>query len=92
MLAQNSTSQVQPPMPVSDYEEHIWMLQLQQPEQVIRHSRAWRLSGDIDEGVLRQAIKDTIEEIPDLNVRYRFSDDGDLYKYQYEQSECCLQT
>ncbi|WP_288997894.1 condensation domain-containing protein [uncultured Psychrobacter sp.] len=92
MLAQNSTSQVQPPKPVSDYEEHIWMLQLQQPEQVIRHSGAWRLSGDIDEGVLRQAIKDTIEEIPDLNVRYRFSDDGDLYKYQYEQSECCLQT
>ncbi len=92
MLAQNSTAHVQPPMPVSDYEEHIWMLQLQQPEQVIRHSEAWRLSSDIDEGVLRQAIKDTIEEIPDLNVRYRFSDDGDLYKYQYEQSECCLQT
>ena len=92
MLAQNSTAHVQPPMPVSDYEEHIWMLQLQQPEQVIRHSEAWRLSSDIDEGILRQAIKDTIEEIPDLNVRYRFSDDGDLYKYQYEQSECCLQT
>ncbi|MGP5373023.1 condensation domain-containing protein [Psychrobacter alimentarius] len=68
------------------------MLQLQQPEQVIRHSGAWRLSSDIDEVVLRQAIKDTIEEIPDLNVRYRFSDDGDLYKYQYEQPECCLQT
>nr|EKW7023783.1 hypothetical protein [Acinetobacter baumannii] len=33
---------------VTDYEEHIWMLQLQQPEQVNRRFNLWKLNQDLD--------------------------------------------
>lgn len=92
MLAQNTTSQVLALMPVSDYEERIWMQQLQQPEQVSRHVGAWSLSSSVNDAVLMQAIENSIEDIPDLNVRYHFSEDGDLNKYRHESSDCCLHT
>lgn len=92
MLAQNATSQALALMPVSDYEEQIWMQQLQQPEQVSRHVGAWSLSSSVDDAALMQAIKNSIEDIPDLNVRYHFSEDGDLNKYRHKSPDCCLHT
>lgn len=77
-------------LPVSDHEEKMWMLQLQQPKQVLRHIGLWQLSDNIDLSLLTQVIKNIIEEMPNLNMRYNFSDEGDLNKYYYEQSDCCL--
>ncbi|MBJ7539350.1 condensation domain-containing protein [Marinomonas transparens] len=90
MLTQASISNVTPSLPVSEYEENIWMLQLQQPEQVSRNISAWELSNDANLPLLSKVIHNLIEEIPDLNVRYNFSDDGDLMKYKAEKYEACL--
>lgn len=77
-------------LPVSDHEEKIWMLQLQQPEQVLRHIGVWQMSENVDFSLLTQSIQNIIEEMPDLNVRYNFSNEGDLNKYNDGQSDCCL--
>ncbi|WP_243897166.1 condensation domain-containing protein [Acinetobacter haemolyticus] len=89
MLAQLSeTSSL---MPVSDYEERIWMLQLQQPEQVARHFNLWKLNQESNLPLLSKTIREIVETTPDLNVRYKFSDDGDLYKYQFDDWSTCLE-
>ncbi|EFF82054.1 phosphopantetheine attachment domain protein [Acinetobacter haemolyticus ATCC 19194] len=89
MLAQLSeTSSL---MPVSDYEERIWMLQLQQPEQVARHFNLWKLNQESNLPLLSKTIREIVETTPDLNVRYKFSDDGDLYKYQFDDWSACLE-
>lgn len=76
---------------VSDYEEHIWMLQLQQPEQVTRHFSLWKLNQDIDLTILTKIIQNIVETTSDLNVRYKFSDEGDLYKYPFDDWSSCLE-
>ncbi|AOM85323.1 acinetobactin biosynthesis protein [Acinetobacter baumannii] len=76
---------------VTDYEEHIWMLQLQQPEQVNRRFNLWKLNQDLDIQLLIKAIQDIIKTTPDLNVRYTFSDEGDLYKYPFDDHSACLE-
>ncbi|MDR7016657.1 condensation domain-containing protein [Acinetobacter sp. 3657] len=89
MLAQLSeTSSL---MPVSDYEERIWMLQLQQPEQVARHFNLWKLNQASNLPLISKTIREIVETTPDLNVRYKFSDDGDLYKYQFDDWSACLE-
>ncbi|WP_445115286.1 condensation domain-containing protein [Acinetobacter sp. WZC-1] len=89
MLAQPSeTSSL---MPVSDHEEHIWMLQLQQPEQVTRHFNLWKLNQGSNLQLLNKAIQEIVETTPYLNVRYKFSDDGDLYKYLFDDWSSCLE-
>ncbi|RBP85793.1 condensation protein [Marinomonas rhizomae] len=75
---------------VSDYEENIWMLQLQQPEQVPRNIHAWKLNSHADLVLLRQAILDVIKENPNLNARYSFSDDGEVVKYHSQDYGACL--
>ncbi|MFX8459073.1 hypothetical protein ABTL89_08780, partial [Acinetobacter baumannii] len=55
------------------------MLQLQQPEQVNRRFNLWKLNQGLDIQLLIKAIQDIIKTTPDLNVRYTFSDEGDLY-------------
>lgn len=76
---------------VTDYEEHIWMLQLQQPEQVNRRFNLWKLNQGLDIQLLTKAIQDIIKTTPDLNVRYTFSDEGDLYKYPFDDHSACLE-
>lgn len=92
MSAQNPILNTNTLMPVSDYEEQIWMQQLQQPEQVTRHVGVWTLGDNTDNPRLIQAVENSIEGIPDLNVRYYFSEDGDLSKYKYDSAKCCLHT
>ncbi|MFI7879630.1 hypothetical protein ACFMJ4_18325, partial [Acinetobacter baumannii] len=53
---------------VTDYEEHIWLLQLQQPEQVNRRFNLWKLNQGLDIQLLIKAIQDIIKTTPDLNV------------------------
>ncbi len=76
---------------VTDYEEHIWMLQLQQPEQVNRRFNLWKVNQGLDIQLLIKAIQDIIKTTPDLNVRYTFSDEGDLYKYPFDDYSACLE-
>lgn len=84
-------SEISSLLSVSDYEEHIWMLQLQQPEQVTRHFSLWKLNQGLDLSLLTKTIQDIVETTPDLNVRYKFSDDGDLYKYSFDDWSSCLE-
>ncbi|MDH2466733.1 acinetobactin non-ribosomal peptide synthetase subunit BasB [Acinetobacter baumannii] len=67
------------------------MLQLQQPEQVNRRFNLWKLNQDLDIQLLIKAIQDIIKTTPDLNVRYTFSDEGDLYKYPFDDHSTCLE-
>ena len=67
------------------------MLQLQQPEQVNRRFNLWKLNQGLDIQLLIKAIQDIIKTTPDLNVRYTFSDEGDLYKYPFDDHSTCLE-
>ncbi|EMH8414639.1 acinetobactin non-ribosomal peptide synthetase subunit BasB [Acinetobacter baumannii] len=67
------------------------MLQLQQPEQVNRRFNLWKLNQDLDIQLLIKAIQDIIKTTPDLNVRYTFSVEGDLYKYPFDDHSACLE-
>ncbi|MFV7442842.1 acinetobactin non-ribosomal peptide synthetase subunit BasB [Acinetobacter pittii] len=67
------------------------MLQLQQPEQVNRRFNLWKVNQGLDIQLLIKAIQDIIKTTPDLNVRYTFSDEGDLYKYPFDDHSACLE-
>lgn len=75
---------------VSEYEEEIWMLQLQQPERVPRNIYAWKIDKSVDLSVLRKAILNVIKETPNLNARYSFSDEGEIIKYYSQEYDACL--
>ncbi|HGH3093430.1 TPA: acinetobactin non-ribosomal peptide synthetase subunit BasB, partial [Acinetobacter baumannii] len=51
----------------------------------------WKLNQDLDIQLLIKAIQDIIKTTPDLNVRYTFSDEGDLYKYPFDDHSACLE-
>ncbi|MDM5069745.1 hypothetical protein OB952_20635 [Aeromonas salmonicida] len=77
-------SEVLPEIPVSTHEENIWLLQQQHPEQVIKLLEVWRLDDKVDISLLTLTIQSLITALPDLNSRYLFSDEGDLYKYRVD--------
>ncbi|WP_417552108.1 condensation domain-containing protein [Marinomonas fungiae] len=77
---------------VTTYEERIWLLQLQQPEEVSRSINAWRLSDDIDLAALERVILDVVDSVPDLNARYDFNDEGEVIKYYAQESETVLES
>ena len=60
----------------TSHEEHIWLLQQQYPERILKHFSAWQLDADIDVPMLTLAIKSVIETMPDLNARYQFNDES----------------
>ncbi|CAD5296138.1 Phosphopantetheine attachment site [Bosea sp. 62] len=64
----------------SEYEEHVWLAQQQVPEAVLKHVVACRLIGEPDLARLVGAIRDLVRAWPDLNARFRFSEDGELHK------------
>lgn len=71
----------EPAAPVlSEYEEHVWLAQQQVPEAVLKHVVACRLTGEPDLARLVGAIRDVVRARPDLNARFRFSEDGELHK------------
>ncbi len=78
-------------IPVTDHEAHIWMLQFQQPEQINRRFNLWKLDQGLDMQRLINALQDMIKITPDLNVRYILSDEGDLYKYPFDDHSACLE-
>lgn len=78
------------PVAVSEHEEQVWILQQQNPDRVSRHVRAWRLSKSVDISLIKKALVDVVERMPDLNVRFHFSDEGDLQKFRISEAEYCF--
>ena len=72
-------------------EEHIWLLQQQYPERMLKHFSAWQLDADIDIPKLELAIKTVIEPLPDLNARYRFNNDGEVEKVHAIDWQSCAE-
>ncbi|MBP1849563.1 condensation domain-containing protein [Rhizobium halophytocola] len=68
----------------SEYEEHIWLSQLQQPETIFRRLLSYQLSGLCDIARLSAAITRLTDSWPALTVRFRFSEDGDLIRQPAE--------
>lgn len=64
----------------SEYEEHVWLAQQQVPEAVLKHVVACRLTGDLELARFVGAVRDLVRARPDLNARFRFSEDGELHK------------
>ena len=80
-----------PKLSVNGYEEHIWLLQQQYPERILKHLSAWRLDADVDLSRLELAIKTVIETLPDLNARYQFNDDGEVDKVHASDWQSCVE-
>jgi acyl carrier protein len=80
-----------PKLSVNGYEEHIWLLQQQYPERILKHLCAWRLDADVDLSRLELAIKAVIETLPDLNARYQFNDDGEVDKVHASDWKSCVE-
>ncbi|MBI0130445.1 acinetobactin biosynthesis protein [Snodgrassella sp. W8124] len=68
------------------------MQQLQEPEQVKYQLAVWQVNPYPDLTILHKSIVHLLEIHTDLNVRYQFTDDGDLYKYPDADFSACIQT
>ncbi|WP_218089790.1 hypothetical protein [Salinivibrio sp. SS3] len=75
---------------ISEYEEKVWFLQLQQPEAVVRSICTWELGDDINLGSLQEAILWVIDSLPNLNARYDLNDGGEAVKYHVSNNSLCL--
>lgn len=80
------------PSIANEHEEFIWMQQLQEPEQVKYQLAVWQVNPYPDLTILHKSIVHLLEIHTDLNVRYQFTDDGDLYKYPDTDFSACIQT
>lgn len=89
MLTLNTDSA---PSIANEHEEFIWMQQLQEPEQVKYQLAVWQVNPYPDLTILHKSIVHLLEIHSDLNVRYHFTDDGDLYKYPDTDFSACIQT
>lgn len=89
MLTLNTDSA---PSIANEHEEFIWMQQLQEPEQVKYQLAVWQVNPYPDLTILHKSIVHLLEIHTDLNVRYQFTDDGDLYKYPDTDFSACIQT
>ena len=89
MLTLNTDSA---PSIANEHEEFIWMQQLQEPEQVKYQLAVWQVNPHPDLTILHKSIVHLLEIHSDLNVRYHFTDDGDLYKYPDTDFSACIQT
>lgn len=89
MLTLNTDSA---PSIANEHEEFIWMQQLQEPEQVKYQLAVWQVKPYPDLTILHKSIVHLLEIHSDLNVRYHFTDDGDLYKYPDTDFSACIQT
>lgn len=80
------------PLAVSEHEEYIWMLQLQQPEQVVKHCELYKFDPKPELSLLKMSIRNVIENHRDLNSRFIFSENGDLYKKIDQSFDLSIQT
>ena len=77
-------------MVLSQTEEALWLRQQQDPDAVLKHVIAFRLDGAPDLPRLVAALHHAFEALPELNVRYRFSLDGELEKSASAEVSSCL--
>ncbi|WP_299808883.1 condensation domain-containing protein [uncultured Roseibium sp.] len=70
------------PLGVTQHQERIWLAQQQDPALTLRHALAYRLGGIPEIARLTRAVDNVVEALPELSMRYRFSDDGELVKHQ----------
>lgn len=75
----------------SEFEQRVWLCQQQQPDLVLRRALAYRLDGEIDGARLVSALQTLVRTFPDLAMRYRFDDDGDLRKLPTQSSRQCIE-
>ncbi|WP_417711861.1 condensation domain-containing protein [Roseibium aggregatum] len=66
---------------VTQHQERIWLAQQQDPALQLRHALAYRLGGSPEIARLTRAVDSVTEALPELTMRYRFSDDGELLKH-----------
>lgn len=76
---------------VSDYEQHIWLLQQQDPTRTLKHISSWRLNNPVNIARLVSAIQTLTEVIPDLNVNYDLKDNGELIRYSAPRWYSCIE-
>lgn len=86
-----STSETLSSMPLSDHEEQTWLIQQQHPERLPPHFVAWQLSQEVGLNCLSEAIAKLVDAHPNLNCRYRFSEDGELHKLHIADWHACLE-
>ena len=77
-------------MALTQAEEALWLRQQQDPDAVLKHVIAFRLDGAPDLPRLVAALYRAFEALPELNVRYRFSPDGELEKTAGSEVSSCL--
>jgi hypothetical protein len=68
------------PHTVTQHQERIWLAQQQDPDKVLRHAQTYRLGGTPDIARLARAVDALVKALPELAMRYRFSDEGELVK------------
>lgn len=73
-----------PPLPPSEHEERLWLRQQQFPSDPLSRIMAFRLAGEIAPARLEAALTTVLRDMPGLDVRYRFDDDGELRKLPAE--------
>ncbi|MEO9530304.1 condensation domain-containing protein [Roseibium sp.] len=73
------------PLGVTQHQERIWLAQKQDPDLTLRHALAYRLGGIPDIARLTRAVDTVAGALPELTMRYRFSDDGELLKYPADE-------
>lgn len=65
---------------VTRHQERIWLAQQQDQAPVLRHAIAYRIAGKPDVARLLNAFNTLTKANPELSMRYRFSEDGELLK------------
>lgn len=88
MMERNPEAAAQ--LSVSGFEEHVWLTQQQYPDQAFRHFSAWRFADGLDLARLEQALQAVVSQLPALNARYRFNDDGELHKVSGSDWRACV--
>ncbi|MBZ9558541.1 MULTISPECIES: condensation domain-containing protein [unclassified Modicisalibacter] len=69
--------------PAGEHEQRMWLLQQQYPEAVHAHALTYRLMGRPDVAPLNAGVQEVLRD-PELNVRYRFGEDGVLRRLSIE--------
>lgn len=69
------------PLGVTQHQERIWLAQQQDAALTMRHALAYRLGGIPEIARLTRAVDNVVGALPELAMRYRFSDDGELLKH-----------
>ncbi|SHM95065.1 condensation domain-containing protein [Roseibium suaedae] len=78
--APSPASTVAPAEAVTRHQERIWLAQQQDQAPVLRHAIAYRIAGKPDIARLLTAFDTLTKTDPELSMRYRFSEDGELLK------------